>query len=115
MQCFTASSRSAASDLSSTVTAIRCHTLHAVTPVCPQIASPVTTPVTVSCFITRPRTSTTSEFQSPLSVTNTSLPLTRALELQSVSTQQPISVGTDSSYSGLICVVEAIRICLFSV
>ena len=106
MQCFIASARSATSELCSSVTANRCHTLHAVTPIGPQIASPGTTPVTVSCSITRPPTSTADEFESTLSVTNTPLRATLAnMQLQSVSTQLPTSAGTNSDNSNLICVV----------
>ena len=100
--CFIASTGSAASELSSTVTSSRCQTPHAVTPVGLQVASPVTTPVTVPCSTTRPPTLTTCEFQPPMTFTSTPLRPTPAMQLQSVSTQQVTSAGTNSNHSSLI-------------
>jgi hypothetical protein len=89
---FTAAARPAASELPSA--AIASHTLQEMTSVGPQIASHLTTPVTVSCSITEP--SSTNEFQSPMSFTNTPFRPMPFMPLQSVTTQLP-TAGTHSN------------------
>jgi hypothetical protein len=81
--------------MSPAVTAIRCHTLHDVTPIGPEFGSPVTTPILVSGPISRSQTLTSDEFRSPMmSFTNRSLHVSPAMALQTISTEQPTSPGT---------------------
>lgn len=94
-----ASSQSAASEFSSIVASNRCQT-----PYDPQVASPLPDPGKIPSSITRPQT---DALQSLMSFTNTPLRPNITVQLQSDSTPQQTSAGRTSTYSILICVVEA--------
>ena len=85
-----APAQSAASELYSTAASNCCRT-----PLDPQVASPVSVPVTTSCSITQLSALTSDAFQSPMSSTSSPLRQNTTMDLQLDSTSQ-LSAGRNS-------------------